>query len=60
MNDYEQYLVNQMNKIKRKYIVHLSSHFHDDETEAGSQISSWVDRKFHTLEEKRTELVTLH
>lgn len=49
-----------MNKIKRKYIVHLSSHFHDDETEAGSQISSWVDRKFHTLEEKRTELVTLH
>ncbi|KAF5292643.1 hypothetical protein FQR65_LT11195 [Abscondita terminalis] len=41
-----------------KFLVHLSSQFVVDGKQAGSRITTWVDRNFHTLEEKRLEYIS--
>lgn len=41
--------------ITPKFLVHVSSQFNVDDAGAGSTITSWVDRKLHTLEELRKE-----
>ncbi|GJQ85394.1 hypothetical protein Trydic_g10168 [Trypoxylus dichotomus] len=38
-----------------KFLVHLSSQFDFNGYNAGSTITTWVDRNFHTLEESRKE-----
>ncbi|KAG5873451.1 hypothetical protein JTB14_007218 [Gonioctena quinquepunctata] len=53
---YEYFLKNEMKQNVKKFVVHLSSQF-DIGSNAGSRITAWVDRNFHTLEEKRTEYV---
>ncbi|CAH0548771.1 unnamed protein product [Brassicogethes aeneus] len=39
-----------------KFLVHISSHFNCG-YEAGSDMTSWVNRDFHTVEEKRKEYI---
>ncbi|KAJ8982229.1 hypothetical protein NQ317_013531 [Molorchus minor] len=57
--EYEQFLRNAMKQNVRKFVVHVSSHFDINGFNAGSRITAWVDRYFHTLEEKRTEFINL-
>lgn len=38
-----------------KFLVHVSTQFDMRGHNSGSRITAWVDRNFHTLEEKRTE-----
>ncbi|KAF5291752.1 hypothetical protein FQA39_LY14240 [Lamprigera yunnana] len=40
-----------------KFLVHVSSKFDVNGYQAGSLITSWVDRNLHTLEEKRSEYI---
>lgn len=56
------YLEEAAERVKRKntkFLVHLSSQFDCDGKNAGSRMTSWVDRNFHTLEEKRKEYVLI-
>lgn len=55
LKNYEDFLNNQMKKNCKKFVVHLSSQFEVDGRNAGSSLTSWIDRNFHTLEERRTE-----
>ncbi|CAH1118464.1 unnamed protein product [Phaedon cochleariae] len=65
--DYESFLRNETKANVKKFAVHLSSQFSIEgggkqvkvaDGNAGSRITAWVDRNFHTLEEKRTEYFT--
>ncbi|KAJ8939320.1 hypothetical protein NQ314_011178 [Rhamnusium bicolor] len=57
LKEYESFLKNEMKQNVKKYVIHLSSQFDANGYNAGSRITSWVDRYLHTLEEKRTEFV---
>ncbi|XP_056634580.1 uncharacterized protein LOC130443780 [Diorhabda sublineata] len=54
LTDYDRLLNAEMMANTKKFIVHVSSQFNNG-FNCGSRITAWVDRKFHTLEEKRTE-----
>lgn len=55
MEKFDEYLQEQKLKSPLKFVVHFSSEFDVDGQNAGSRVISWVDKNFHTLEEKRTE-----
>lgn len=55
LDSYKNVLNNQMQRNCKKFIVHLSSQFEVNGSKAGSKLISWVDRNFHTLEERRHE-----
>lgn len=59
LKKYEDFLEKQVHEAPQKFVVHLSSDFDVDGENAGSRIISWVDKGFHTLEERRTELNTI-
>lgn len=59
LKKYEDFLQKQAEEVPKKFVVHLSSDFDVDGENAGSRIISWVDKGFHTLEERRTELSTI-
>lgn len=56
---YEKSLKNQMQRNCKKFVVHLSSEFEITGQNAGSSLTSWVDRNFHTIEEKRSEYIQI-
>lgn len=53
--EYMKHLKNEMKREHCKFLVHLSSQFDYYGKNAGSRITTWLDKNFHTLEEKRTE-----
>lgn len=53
--EYEEFLKQEMRNNVKKFLVHFSSQFDVDGCNAGSFITAWVDRYFHTLEEHRDE-----
>lgn len=55
IEEYMKFLSEEMKKHHKKFLVHLSTQFDVDGKNAGSRITSWVDKDLHTLEEKRTE-----
>lgn len=55
LRNYETFLKKQMQYNCKKFVVHLSCQFEVDGVNAGSSLTSWVDRNFHTLEERRHE-----
>lgn len=55
LEEYEQFLKNETLANIKKFVVHVSSQFDVEGRNAGSNIISWIDRQFHTLEEKRNE-----
>ncbi|KAL1502553.1 hypothetical protein ABEB36_007678 [Hypothenemus hampei] len=57
LQKYKEFLYDEANRVPEKFVVHLSSEFNVDGQNAGSRIISWVDKKFHTLEERRTEYI---
>lgn len=57
LENYEKSLKNQMQLNCRKFVVQLSCQFEVNGQNAGSSLTSWVDRNFHTLEEKRNEYI---
>ncbi|KAJ8916532.1 hypothetical protein NQ315_000174 [Exocentrus adspersus] len=57
LQEYEQFLKNEMSSNTKKFLVHFSSQFDCQGSNGGSTITAWVDRYFHTLEEKRTEFL---
>ncbi|CAG9772739.1 unnamed protein product [Ceutorhynchus assimilis] len=52
---YKEFLEDRIRQAPHKFVVHLSSEFDVDGENAGSRIISWVDKDFHTMEERRTE-----
>ncbi|XP_050502658.1 ciliogenesis-associated TTC17-interacting protein-like [Diabrotica virgifera virgifera] len=52
--EYEKSLKEEMMANATKFTVHVSSQFNSG-FNGGSRITAWVNRNFHTLEEKRTE-----
>lgn len=59
LREYENFLKNEMCNNVKKFLVHFSSQFDVEGCNAGSTITAWVDRNFHTLEEKRNEYVNV-
>lgn len=54
VDDLEAALLERMHNQQHKFLVHVSSRFYCGH-EGGSEVTSWVDRDFHTVEEKRKE-----
>ncbi|CAG9857564.1 unnamed protein product [Phyllotreta striolata] len=57
VDEFEETLKMEMYDNALKLVVHLSSQFTSGPMNGGSRITAWIDRKLHTLEEKRTEYV---
>ncbi|XP_044763028.1 ciliogenesis-associated TTC17-interacting protein [Coccinella septempunctata] len=57
LEEYAKFLDEEMRKHQKKFLVHMSTQFNVDGKNAGSRLTSWVDRNLHTLEEKRTEYI---
>ncbi|KAL3270999.1 hypothetical protein HHI36_021500 [Cryptolaemus montrouzieri] len=57
LDEYTKFLQQEMKKEHKKFLVHFSSQFNVDGRNAGSRITSWVDRNLHTIEERRTEFI---
>lgn len=55
LQEYEEFLKQEMSNNVKKFLIHFSSSFDVKDHNAGSTITAWVDRYFHTLEEKRVE-----
>ncbi|XP_025830962.1 ciliogenesis-associated TTC17-interacting protein-like [Agrilus planipennis] len=55
--EYELGIGNSMQRTQCKFLIHQSSQFYVNDMNAGSLLTSWVDKNFHTLEEKRTEFL---
>ncbi|XP_031331731.1 uncharacterized protein LOC116162270 [Photinus pyralis] len=61
-HELDKFIINLKPRYERtncKFLVHLSSEFDVDGHQAGSRITAWVDRNFHTLEEKRQEFIII-
>ncbi|XP_018576523.1 ciliogenesis-associated TTC17-interacting protein [Anoplophora glabripennis] len=57
LKEYENFLKEEMRNNVKKFLVHFSSQFDVEGCNAGSNITAWVDRYLHTLEEKREEFL---